>query len=91
MNWDAIGAVGEAIGAVGVIASLLYLAAQVRAGRRASAVESKLESTRLLNDFVDSLIKSPELNALFLRGLTEIDSLSEEEYLRFSNMSFKGF
>ena len=29
MNWDAIGAIAELLGAVGVIASLVYLALQV--------------------------------------------------------------
>lgn len=30
MNWDAIAAVGEIVGAAGVIASVVYLAIQVR-------------------------------------------------------------
>ncbi len=30
MNWDAIGAIAELLGAIGVIASLVYLAAQIR-------------------------------------------------------------
>ena len=30
MNWDALGAIGELIGAVAVIATLVYVAAQVR-------------------------------------------------------------
>jgi hypothetical protein len=30
MNWDAIGAVAELLGAIGVIASLVYLAVQIR-------------------------------------------------------------
>ena len=30
MNWEAIGAIGEAIGAIAVVASLIYLAMQVR-------------------------------------------------------------
>ena len=30
MNWDALGAIGEIVGAVGVIATLAYLAVQVR-------------------------------------------------------------
>jgi hypothetical protein len=30
MNWEAIGAIGELIGAVVVVVSLVYLAAQVR-------------------------------------------------------------
>lgn len=91
MNWDAIGAVSELVGAAGVIASLLYLAIQVRASTRASAVEAKLESTRLLNDFIDSLIQAPELNDLYLRGLADIESLSKTDYYRFSNMALKAF
>ena len=91
MNWEAIGAVAEGLGAAGVIASLLYVAVQVRGNTRASAVEAKLQSTRLFEDFIDSLISTPELNDLMLRGIADLDSLSKEEYYRFSNMSLKAF
>ncbi len=30
MNWDAIGAIAELLGAIGVIGSLVYLATQIR-------------------------------------------------------------
>ena len=30
MNWDAIGAIAERLGAIGVVVSLLYLATQIR-------------------------------------------------------------
>ena len=30
MNWEAIGAIGDAAGAIGVIVTLIYLAAQIR-------------------------------------------------------------
>ncbi len=33
MNWDAIGAIAELLGAIGVIASLIYLATQIRHSR----------------------------------------------------------
>ncbi len=33
MNWDAIGAIAELLGAIGVIASLIYLATQIRQSR----------------------------------------------------------
>ena len=91
MNWDAIGAIAELVGAVGVVASLLYVATQVRHGTRASAAEAKLETARLLHTFIDSLIDKPELNDLFLRGIADLDSLSRDEYLRFSNLSLKAF
>jgi hypothetical protein len=91
VNWDAIGAVAELFGAIGVMASLLYLSVQMRAGTRASAVEAKMESTRMLHDFVDDLIGTPELNDLYMRGIRDLGSLSEAEYFRFSNMSLKAF
>ncbi len=91
MNWEAIGAIGEAVGAAAVVASLLYLAVQLRGSTRASTVQAKLESTRLMTDFLDLLIQSPELNELFLRGREDIESLSSEEYYRYSNMSLKAF
>ena len=40
MNWTAIGAIAELLGAVGVIASLLYLARQMRNGAEGRQVFS---------------------------------------------------
>jgi hypothetical protein len=91
LSWEAVGAFAELIGAAGVIGSLLYLAAQVRTSNRASAVQAKLESTRLLNDFMDLLIQRPELNQLMLEGRKGIDALSPDAYQQFSNMSLKAF
>ena len=43
MNWEAIGAIAESLGAIGVIATLAYLAVQIRQNTRA------LEDTRRLS------------------------------------------
>jgi len=91
INWDAIGAIAELAGAVGVIASLVYLATQLGHNARASSVASKLATTGMLTEFVDMLITKPELNDLFMRGLTSTEGLSPEEYHRFSNMVMKTF
>lgn len=74
-----------------MIGSLLYLAAQVRASNRASAVHAKIESPRLPNDFMDLLIQRPELDQLMRKGRKGIGSLPPDEYLQFSNMSLKAF
>jgi hypothetical protein len=81
----------DGIGALGVIATLLYLGIQVRAGTRASEVESKLVSTRFNVDFLSLLVQSPELDELLVKGLKGVDPLSPEEYRRFSNMLFMAF
>jgi hypothetical protein len=91
VNWEALGAIAELIGAGGVVASLLYLAVQVRTSNRASAVQAKLQSTGLLNDFMDLLIQHPEHNQLMRQGRENLGLLSPDEYLRFSNMSLKAF
>jgi hypothetical protein len=86
MNWEAIGAISETIGAAGVIAMLLFLSLQVRASTRVSAVESKLVSASFQIDFLRSLIQDPELQEILLRGRKDPTSLSVEEYYRFSNL-----
>ena len=90
MNWDALGAIAELLGALGVIASLLYLAVQMRGANRAAAVDAKLRAMDLLDNYMSMLIASPELNKLWMRGRKSLDGLSEDEYFQFSNMAFKG-
>lgn len=91
MNWDAITAISEAIGVVAVVASVLYLAAQVRQANRASSVAAKQVSTQLLSDFADDIIKDPELMELWLRGRKGTSALTELENLRFAHMCLKAF
>lgn len=91
MSWDAVGALAELLGALGVIISLIYLATQIRSANRAAAVQAKLESTKLLTDYVDSLIRYPELSDLWLKGIADRESLSREDYIRFSNMALKAY
>ena len=91
MNWDAIAAIAESIGAVGVIASLLYLAIQVRGSIRASEIESKLAASGLYGDFLGALVQSPELNEIYLRGREDLGSLERPEFFRFSNLALQAF
>ena len=91
MNWDAIGAVAEAIAAIGVIASLIYLAFQIRASSRASAIESRIQTIRLLSDVMDGVVLNEVINDVYQRGLSNHESLSKDEYLRFSNICLKTF
>ena len=58
MNWDAIGAIGEIIGAVAVVVTLLVLIVQLRQNTsevRASTIQSLLDtSTALFSDTMSS-------------------------------------
>lgn len=91
VNWEAIGAISETLGAVGVIASLVYLATQLKSNAVAAAVEAKLTTTRFLTEFNRDLINDPELYELWDRGSKDPSSLSRAEYVRYSNLNLNAF
>ena len=91
MNWDAIGAVAEALGALGVIASLVYLATQLKSNALASTVEAKLTTIRFMTDFNRDLIMDPSLFELWNRGSKDLQDLSDDEFARFSNLNLSAF
>ncbi|MCB1670518.1 MAG: hypothetical protein R3F41_11060 [Gammaproteobacteria bacterium] len=41
MNWDAIGAIAEVVGGLGVIATLFYLSIQIRGSNRIASAQSR--------------------------------------------------
>ena len=76
MNWDAIGAIAEAIAAIGVIISLLFLAVQVNQNTRAlknSGLQSARE--RFLMD-MDDATRTQEDAEIFRIGLNRFDRLA---------------
>ncbi|MFT5287002.1 MAG: hypothetical protein ACI8TQ_003177 [Planctomycetota bacterium] len=78
MNWEAIGAVGEVLGAVAVILTLGYLAVQVRQSNRAmksTALNSLFHDVHLLTRDND------DYNALVLKSLRG-EALAPDERLR---------
>lgn len=81
MNWDAIGAVAEALGALGVIVSLVYLATQIRAQNRESRISALHELSvgfrGSISNFTDG-----ELARVFVRANDDYDSLDPAEQLQ---------
>jgi len=86
MNWDAIGAIAETLGAVGVIATLAYLAVQIRQNTstvRSSAAASIAQSN---NTVQLMLAQDADVNRLWWVGLADPNALSEADSLRFNNV-----
>ncbi len=87
MNWEAIGAIGEVLGAAGVIITLAYLAVQMRQSNRLAkraAVQSVLAGRAEMNRFIAS---DPALTELFWRGMESPDEFVDEgERRRFATV-----
>ncbi len=55
MNWEAIGAVGEIVGAAAVVATLIILVFQIRDSTRATQESNRLERASALDRHSDSI------------------------------------
>jgi len=91
MSWDAIGAVGEIVGALGVILSLIYLASQIRTQNRESRLAAATEWTNQWNEFSVSFAEHPVLSEIWMKGLKDLSSLSPSELVQFSSQAGRFF
>jgi hypothetical protein len=82
LNWEALGAVAELVGAVGVIVSLMYLARQIGQNTRSIRVASYQSWFTSYDSLSNMILGSAEFDALLHRGLDEPQSLSKEESRR---------
>jgi len=76
MNWDAVGAIGEVVGAAAVIFSLLYLAIQLRQANNVAKAEYHTNMVALLSPFQNSKLENV---AVFKKGLLDFRALTTEE------------
>jgi len=61
MNWDAIGAIGEILGALAVVLTLGYLAIQVKQNTHSMKVAAKLEIDKQLTLYTVLLLSNPSM------------------------------
>ena len=83
MNWEAISAIAEAVGTVGIIASLIYVAIQIRQNTRGTRIETFESANRGVQEQHRTLIVAPDLLRLFLAGHASYDDLGTKDRIRF--------
>lgn len=83
MNWEAIGAIGELIGALAVLITLVYLAAQVK--QNTLALKSAAAQTVHENfaHWYSSVQNDPQLLDISTKGMRDYSSLTETERSQF--------
>ena len=89
MNWTMIGAVGEILGAVGVILTLWYLANQVRQARIVVRQEAERELIDQNTAVISWISESPERSRLWMRGIANDPTLKPEELGQFRAFLFQ--
>jgi len=83
VNWDALSAIAEMVGALAVVATLGYLAAQIRTNT--AAVNHASRQATLLGRAESGrwLASDPDVGELLFRGFDDPGQLSDLEWRRF--------
>lgn len=84
MNWDAVGAIAETLGAVVVIATLLFLSRQIQQSNKIAQGQAMRDIVGQFNDSMQRWTDSPETIPLMQRGMVGYGSLSKEEKAHFA-------
>ena len=91
MNWEAIGAVGEAVGAIAVVVTLAYLAMQIRQNTGATRAASHHAVIEALNQGNLAQARDAELAQIWVSGLKDRGVLTEVERQRFDSLCLAYF
>ena len=85
MNWDALGAIGEIIGAFAVVISLIYLASQIRTQNKETRIASVHDISEAFRSGITSFQDAQRAN-VYTKALNSCDELTNSEKLQFISM-----
>ncbi len=86
-----LGAIGELVGGVAVIGSLIYVGLQVRRSAREQKLASMRETSGELAASLNSLTVDGEMAEIYFQGLRDFNSLEPPQALRFSALLIQWF
>ena len=84
VNWEAISAIGQLVGALAVVISLIYLAREVRSNARATRHAAMRSTLDNFNRLAQQLTEHSDLAELYYRGVDDFESLEGVDRARFS-------
>jgi hypothetical protein len=86
VNWEAISAIGQIVGALAVVISLIYLASEVRRNTRATQLAAMRSMHDAFNRWIQQLTERPDVRELYYRGIHDFDSLKGADLVGFSTL-----
>jgi hypothetical protein len=86
MNWDAIGAIGEIVGAFAVVLSLVYLAIQIRTQSKEARMASMHDTVAAQRESMRAFLE-PNASEDFLAVIEGFDEADPPQRLRFTMLT----
>jgi hypothetical protein len=87
VNWEAISAIGQIVGAIAVVVSLIYLAREIRSNARSA----RMASVGTLNRLLGQVATHPHLAEVWNRGMRDLESLEGPDLHTFNSFSLQLF
>ena len=91
MNWEAFGAIGEFLGAVAVVGSMVYLAIQIRQARQMFATGAQQQIGDAFQQLLRDIWSNPEVHRIWHIATTKPDDLTDTERERFGMLLYSMF
>jgi hypothetical protein len=91
VNWEAIGAIGEVIGGLAVILTLIYVARQIQQSTGAVLAANHEGMISAVRSTRHAIAQDPALADLILRGESDSGDLSEVDARRFEEFALSQF
>jgi hypothetical protein len=85
MNWEAIGAIGEIVGAAAVVLTLAYLAVQIRHSTKQANADAHERAVAFYSTATRPLLET-EYAELFQKGCESYKSLNAIDRMRFDRL-----
>ena len=89
MTWEAVGAIGGIVGAIAVVATLIYLASQTKLNRKATELNTqalrssaRTEASRYWSEETIRLALSPDMSAIVDQGMIDASVLDDSQRQR---------
>ena len=86
MNWDALGAIAELLGAIAVLATLVYLTLQVRQNTNALNSSNNHRVMDAFNALNVTIAGDADVARIFYTGIAAPETLTEAEQNRFQHL-----
>ena len=91
MNWDAIAAISEIVGAFAVLITLIYLSIQVRDNTKTVKSDNVHRVTDSFNALNMLIASDADLADIWFKGVADFEALNETEKARFGFIQLAGF